>query len=247
MSAFSHGAGGSGFIADLAASVGRGEVGLRSLATAAGTVGEAPAGFVRWLAETACDADSVRGIVARSYWHPNGFAKLVLHTSIDPEFKIRMHVWPASEAPRRGETNPHSHRWEFASTLIAGQGILMAEYLEVTEGGEPFTRHLYGTNPADPALLVADGATRLVDATAPGLSRGGVYACGTDIVHTAEPLGERLTATVVVQGPHRTSTTTVFRPPGETGDQPNRPLSAEDFRQLVSAVVTEVRECSSRC
>ncbi|WP_370966381.1 hypothetical protein [Amycolatopsis sp. cg9] len=247
MSAFSPGAGGSGFIAKLATSVSRGEIGLSGLTAAVGMVGDDPGAFVRWLVETSCDTEAVREIVARSYWHPNGFAKLVLHTSVDPEFKVRMHVWPTSEAPRRGETNPHSHRWEFASTLIAGQGLLMSEYLEVTEGGELFTRHLYGTNPADPALLVADGTTRLVDATSPELSRGGVYVCGTDIVHTAEPLGERLTATVVVQGPHRTSTTTVFRPPGETGDQPNRPLSPEDFRQLVSAVVTEVRECSSRC
>jgi hypothetical protein len=236
----------SGFVADLTASVRRGGLGFRGLAAAAETVSGDPSAFGRWLEDMTRDAEAVRVIAARSYWHPNGFAKLVLHSSADPQFKIRMHVWPRSRTSSRGETNPHSHRWEFASTLIAGRGMLMSEYREVAEGGSPFIRYRYGTNPALPALLVADGAARLAEARSPRLSRGGVYVCGTEVIHTAEPLGEHLTVTVVVQGPHRTSTTVVFRSPDASEDQPNRPLSAADFRQLVNAVVTEVRGCSSR-
>jgi hypothetical protein len=234
----------SGFVADLAALVGRGT--LHGLAAAAQAVSDDPDAFGGWLETSFRDIEVARATAARSYWHPNGFAKLVLYTSTEPEFKIRMHVWSESGSSRRGETNPHSHRWEFASTLITGQGILLPEYGEVVEGGEQFTRYRYGTNPADPALLVDDGTVRLAKVRSSRLSRGGLYTCGTEVVHTAEPVGEQLTATLVVQGRHRTSTTAVFRSPGETDEQPNRPLPVTDLLRLVKAVVTEVRGCSSR-
>lgn len=235
----------SRFVLELRATLSRGAPGVPALVAAAEMVCGDRTGFARWLVDLARDPDSVRAIVARSYWHPNGFAKLVLYASAEPEFKIRMHVWPASGRTSRGETNPHSHRWEFASTLLVGQGLALPEYREVTRGGELFTRYRYGVDPARPAVLVADGPVRLVARKTRLLSRGGVYSCDTQVIHTAEPLGRGLTATLVIQGPHRTSTTAVFCVPGQSDDQPNGSLSVADFHLLVQAVLAEVGECSS--
>ncbi|WP_410655006.1 hypothetical protein [Amycolatopsis sp. lyj-112] len=191
--------------------------------------------FLSWLEEILRDEESVRAAAKRSYWHPNGFAKMVLHSSAD--FRIRLHVWPSSEKPSRGESNPHSHRWEFASTIIAGEGMHMVEYNETGEGGKPHDRYRYGADPADPAALLADGEARLKVVKSPHVRRGEVYSCDTGIVHTVRPIDAGLTATVVIQGTHRTPTTVVYCEPGQTDDQPNGDLTEHDFRMLVGAVV----------
>lgn len=237
---------GSRFISGLAAVLGKGDLGVPQLVAAVELVRDDPSAFASWLAAVARDTTAAGAVAARSYWHPNGFAKLVLHTSAEPEFKLRMHIWLDSTEPGRGETNPHRHRWEFASTVIAGRGILVPEYREDAGTGAPFTRYRYGTDPARPAALVADGAVRLVGTRSPQVLKGAVYACDTEVIHTLEPLGQGLTATVVVQGPHRTSATAVYCAPGESEDQPNRALSVAEFQELASAVVAEVDGCPSR-
>lgn len=239
-------AGGSRFLSGLALALGKGDVGVSQLLAAVELVRDDPCALGCWLAGVARDATTAAAVAARSYWHPNGFAKLVLHTSTKPEFKLRMHIWLDSAGSRRGETNPHSHRWDFASTVIAGQGILVPEYREDAESGAPFTRYRYGADPAYPARLIAEGGVHLVETRSPQILRGEVYACDTEVIHTLEPLGQDLTATVVVQGPHRTSVTAVFCAPCESEDQPNRSLSVMELQELLSAVVAEVPGCSSR-
>ena len=53
-------------------------------------------------------------IAARSYWHGNGFLKVVL---LDQGYKLRLHIWFAGTAC---EENIHSHRWGFASHVLTG-------------------------------------------------------------------------------------------------------------------------------
>lgn len=53
-------------------------------------------------------------IAARSYWHGNGFLKVVL---LDEGYKLRLHIWFAGTSC---EENIHSHRWGFASHVLTG-------------------------------------------------------------------------------------------------------------------------------
>jgi hypothetical protein len=201
-----------------------------------------------WL-DGLCQNDStVRDLAARSYWHPNGFAKLVLHVSREPEFRIRLHVWPVVPAgPLLGESNPHSHRWEFASTVITGDGLHMAEYRETERGGKPYDRYRYGGDAGDPAALLPDGVVRLTRIESPYVHRGQIYSCDTTVVHTVVPIGVGLTATLVIQGPHRSSSTVVYCTPGRSEDQPNGELSESDFIWLVKSVAAAInREGRSR-
>jgi hypothetical protein len=54
-------------------------------------------------------------IAARSYWHPNGFLKLVLEGSSGAP-QLRMHVWPEP----RGGGDIHDHAWPYRSLVLAG-------------------------------------------------------------------------------------------------------------------------------
>lgn len=230
--------GGLRLCGDVAAVLRPAPVDVRHLSEAARHVAARLDDLASWLDELRPDAAAVRTIAERSYWHPNGFAKLVLHT--DPDFKLRLHVWPAGEG-RLGESNPHSHRWPFASTVVAGGGLHMVEYTESETRGYRYDRYRYGADPADRAALVAAGTARLTRVRSLHNGYGGVYSCDTDVVHTVAPIGAALTATLVVQGPQRTPSTVVYRRPGLGDDQPNGVLTESDLLSLTGDVLAAYR------
>lgn len=208
---------------------------LREVALA---TAEDPGAFLSWLGRLREDSAAALETARRSYWHPNGFAKIVLHSSSEPEFRIRLHVWPAvSGGVRLGESNPHSHRWEFASTAIVGEGLHMVEYRETNEGGQPYRRYRYGMDPRNTAALRVDGTTRLIRTSSPHALVGQVYSCDTSVVHTVRPIGRALTATVVFQGPRRSSSTVVYREPTLGDDQPNGVLTESNLHELAASVI----------
>lgn len=233
--------GGQSLCTDMAELLLPGPAEMARLRTAAGCAARNHDAVATWL-DGLCQNDStVSDLAGRSYWHPNGFAKLVLHVSREPEFRIRLHVWPVTPAgPLAGESNPHSHRWEFASTVIAGDGLHMAEYRETEQGGKPYDRYRYGCDAAGPAALLSDGAARLTRIASPHVGRGQIYSCDTTVVHTVAPIGAGLTATLVLQGPHRSSSTVVYCIPGRSEDQPNGVLTESDFTWLVKSVTAAI-------
>lgn len=236
------GPGGHSFCADIAKLLTAEGVGVPGLRSAAAQACDRFADFADWLAELRADPAAARDVAARSYWHPNGFAKLVLYSSDEPEFRLRLHVWPAvTTGLRLGESNPHSHRWEFASVVAVGDGMHMVEYVETEQGGKPYRRHRYGADPADRAALVADGSVRLARTRSPHVYCGQTYSCDTAVVHTVVPIGTGVTATLVVQGPQLTPVTVVYREPGLSDDQPNGVLTDADFRSLADAVLAAYR------
>lgn len=230
--------GGLRLCGDIAAAPRPAPVDVHHLTAAAQHAADHLENLASWLDDLRHDTAAVRSIAERSYWHPNGFAKLVLHTDVD--HKLRLHVWPAGVG-RLGESNPHSHRWDFASTVVAGAGLHMVEYTESDTRGSHYDRYRYGADPADRAALVAAGSARLARLRSLHNRFGGVYSCDTDVVHTVAPIGDALTATLVVQGPQRTSSTVVYRPPGLGGDQPNGALTESDVRSLTGDVLAAYR------
>ncbi len=58
-------------------------------------------------------------IAARSYIHENKFDKIVLISSSDPDYKLRLHIWwPSSESPFTESI--HNHQWVLSSVVLAG-------------------------------------------------------------------------------------------------------------------------------
>lgn len=196
--------------------------------------------FRHWLAGLREERVTVRDMARRSYWHPNGFAKIVLHTSDEPEFRIRLHVWPRSTEVRLGESNPHSHRWDFASTVLAGDGLITSEFAEATDSGGTYDRYRYGTDPDDKAGLVVDGRVRLSEREMPIINRGRIYTCDTSVIHTVRPAGTPLTATLVVQGPQKSPSTVVYRELGASAEQPNRAMTEASLLKLTSDVLSAI-------
>ena len=216
-------AGEASFVEDAAASLIDLPAGSGRLLAVLGALLDRPQALASWL--TNLDAAAV---AARSYWHHNGFAKLVLHQAAD--FRVRLHVWPAG-ADRLGESNPHGHRWAFASSVLCGDGLRSTTWREAA-GGLPFVRYGY----------VGKQLTPLANAHLHPCDNKDVrthdrYIVTTEAIHTIAPLGRSLVATLVVQGPAQDRSTSVFCPSGSSADQPGLSIVASDTRDLVDQVL----------
>lgn len=194
--------------------------------------------LIDWLG-SACDHGRLVPVAGASYWHPNGFAKLVLHAA--PGFTIRMHVWPSGER-RRGEGDPHSHRWDFASTVLVGAGLRIVESVEMLDSDldsdVECIRHVY-----DGFGLVPDTKVFLRPGAPVDVLAGDIYTTVTTTIHTVAPKGNDLVATLLVQGPHINPATAVYGADLDDGvDRQARTIDADEVRALVHAVVATLDE-----
>jgi hypothetical protein len=173
-------------------------------------------------------------------WHANGFAKFATLASEDRELKIRIHLWlPLSANQTKvSEQNIHGHRWEFGSAVIAGDGIRVWEYIHDQQQGIPYLGYNY--SPAEGTLL-ASNPTRLGRLPARVILKDQAYSWGLDRLHTVEPVGEDLTATLCVQGVPRSQFAPVFRDP-QLGDQEQtRRMSRTEAMDALLRIIEEVR------
>jgi hypothetical protein len=195
-----------------------------------------PRDLFHWLQSLLDDPERLTAVVDASYWHANGFAKLVLHSATD--FRIRLHVWPAGPG-RRGESDPHSHRWDFASTVLVGGGLAITEWQEQLRSSSAAdlecTRYTY-----DGFALVPDTDRQYFlkqerqFAVVPGTS----YETTTSTIHTVVPVGSDLVASLLVQGPHVNDATAVYGTDlVDVVDRPGHAISTADVRELVSRVI----------
>jgi hypothetical protein len=88
-----------------------------------------------------CRSRSLRDAVAgRSYWHPNGFIKLVIEERAGWG-QVRLHVWPTA----RADDDVHDHAWQYESVVVGGD-VREVRYHEAAddEVGDEMWRHSYG-------------------------------------------------------------------------------------------------------
>lgn len=169
-------------------------------------------------------------VAVSSYWHHNGFAKLVLHA--ERNFRIRLHVWPAGEN-RLGETNPHGHRWNFASEVLCGDGLETEDY-EESPGGTEHIRYCYlgGLNSLTPI-----GHVRLKSKGKKAIRANDQHTVNTSVTHTVHPLGADVVATLVVQSHALTEKTDVYCVPGKAVDEPIRAITPDEIAGLIRSVL----------
>ena len=181
-----------------------------------------------WLAALLADPAIVAAIVMDSYWHKNGFAKFVLYR--DERFSLRLHVWPPG-ADRLGESDPHAHRWCFASTVLVGTGLEVVEYAE-HDKGRSYQRYDY-----DGSRLVASGPATLLAMHEHVIPRSKRYTTAIETVHTVKPMGSDLLATLVLQGRRQSDATAVYGTLDAPMDDTRRPVDESDVRRLIAQVL----------
>jgi hypothetical protein len=175
-------------------------------------------------------------MLAQSYWHANGFAKVRLSERDDVQ--TRLHVWPEGR-DRQGDVDPHAHRWSFASWVAVGQGMTETYFTPAGAGNRAasrYTRCEYGRVPAGEGYLKPTGDAWLRRTITIERRGGDVYTCPLPVVHTVAPWGDDLLATVVVQGPVVKRSAAVYRPSDGSNEVLQDPIPMPDLAKLFERV-----------
>ena len=116
-------------------------------------------------------------------------------------YQLRMHVWcPSDGVPIR--ENVHSHRWDFCSVIFLGR--YRYQEFERSANGNTFHSYVYdGHQGASSYGLVSTQESTLRCVLDADLAAGTHYTLSCDALHRVIADPERVTASLVLQGPHR--------------------------------------------
>lgn len=94
--------------------------------------------FIKLIKAILADDEWLNRVQKASYYHRNGFDKLVLLEA--GEYKVRLH-WFRPQGKLLPAENVHDHRWPFASKILSG--TLQMDMLQPALHGEPFLQYQY--------------------------------------------------------------------------------------------------------
>jgi hypothetical protein len=169
------------------------------------------------LRKLAYDGPWATAVALRSYWHANGFAKLVLGGGTGPESTVRLHVWPkmATATDVLVPPNIHSHRWAFASVVLAG-GLKIDNYDETNKriglGSTVYRKYAHERSATGTGLplRLLDEVT-LVHTRSHTHTVGDLHSGDTEVLHKVTPVAGDLTATVFITGPSVVDSAKVYQ------------------------------------
>lgn len=187
------------------------------------------------LAAVQHDDELLAALSTRSTVHPNGFAKVVLHS--DARCSVRLHVWNRRDGLWVADTQPHGHRWVFASWILVGA---LREVVFRLGPGARYDRYAY-TRVGLEGRLAADGAATLRTALTLDRNTNDVYGRSQATLHTASPIGDDLVASLVLQGPHHPDPTPVYVLDGHSPLSDESAVDADQLRSLLIAVTEGIR------
>jgi hypothetical protein len=177
-------------------------------------------------------------ISRRSYWHPNGFAKLVL--AHDPLMgQVRLHIWPDMLA----EGDIHDHAWDYKSTTLAGEVTEIVYHESVSREGSPAWRHTYDRVGHRRFAFVDPTAVRLAESADPHVHGVGEVSGGRpDHIHRFFA-SKAPAATLLRVGPIVRRVSYVYR---ATAEPPHvvapRPTTLDDVREWIGYVATVLED-----
>ena len=140
-------------------------------------------------------------IASQSYAHSNGFDKIALISSINPEYKLRLHIWwPGSEHQDNIPVELiHDHRWHFLSTVLLGS--LRMEVFQHAEQAP--LKFQYRYSPRDPHKqsysMELVGRVPLTSGFKTRLVRGSTYSLDPGTYHRVIYDGDEVSATAFLR------------------------------------------------
>lgn len=143
-----------------------------------------------------------------AYRHPNGFTKVRLTALSDHGWAIRLHVW----AEQSADNNIHSHRWNFASKILAGD--LIEETYEITAESGDYAKYYCAPSVKGRYSLEFQHNCGVRRVRRDVYRQGASYIRDAKALHVASTDPTSRAVTLFVQGSEQASFTTVIRRPG---------------------------------
>lgn len=137
-----------------------------------------------------------------SYFHDNGFIKLFLLRESDPDFRIRLHLWPGQSVNSGGylESNVHNHTRELWSAVLSGE--ITNDIFEVTSDVGDWFQHSLGVKGMGNGFnVIKIGNAKLGIIAESNYAAGEFYSMESHVLHRIRVPPGVPTATLFVQGP----------------------------------------------
>lgn len=199
----------------------------------------------------------LKQIAARSYWHGNGFLKVVL---LDQGYKLRLHIWFAGTSC---EENIHSHRWGFASYVLTGalKSELWADAANDDLAALPCVSKPYPTPSQTPTLMSDEylytakhkndqnnvaarkqyiGTAHLKKLQNVTQVAGANYVMTPDQLHRINHPGEELVATIICTAPTQVLTNRLFPTTADPKLHPTN-LSSDELKHALTCYLNQQR------
>jgi hypothetical protein len=190
-----------------------------------------------YLATIAASRSRIDSVANNSYWHTNGFAKMVLHESVNGTYRVRLHAWLEPGAVSERMPNVHNHRWDFASVVIVGLGMGIREF-SIARAGTQYHAFEYARGETG-ASIEPIGTAWLMQTSERTIEKGMSYVCRTADLHVTSPLPGARTFTMIVQGRARLRAATIYsltKCPSQTSEADGA-LTRSEVRDMLTMAV----------
>lgn len=170
------------------------------------------------------DDEQLQLVASRSYAHYNKFDKLVLISSMEPRYDLRMHVWWPNSHTISTE-NIHNHKWDFSSVLL--RGSYSFEVYEESSTGREMYEHSYVTRAGSDSYQMPFHRRANLELTSKGcMSAGDSYSLSHDILHRVICDLSATTISLVIRGASKKKSARVFT---ESQANSENPISSTTF------------------
>lgn len=169
----------------------------------------------RLVTEIRDDASLIESIAKSSYFHDNGFAKIVLKQSDSFPNEIRLHLWHPNVPtylPEGTMGNIHNHSSEFHSMVLFGEALeeIFEETKEANEQTFDVTKYSCGSrgeNSEYSMIKKYNCQLKLIDKI--NLKPGDFHALNFSVLHKIAPRSNEL-ATLFIQGSRKQTGTIAY-------------------------------------
>jgi hypothetical protein len=159
--------------------------------------------------------------------HPNGFSCVSI-ASTQTRWRLRLHLWTC---PVR-QADIHTHRWNFASRLLAGS--LRTKSYRADSGAGEHVQFACSRNAAREYVFERVGPCRVLQVEERTYREGDAYGQQWQALHTVDT-GELPAATVVLQGSDVADWSTVITRDDakSSSGMPVVPLTTDQIREVI--------------
>jgi len=156
------------------------------------------------LGQLLVDDRKARELANRSFFHENGFSKIVLVDPPAQSYRLRLHLWNDDS----DDSNIHNHKWNYAS--VALQGTIISTLYEECASGKPYFCYKSGQGVTSGCRTTQfKRKTQLCAIKERVLNSGEIYSQHSNDVHDIDPIGN-YPATLVLQGPKKNHSVKIY-------------------------------------
>jgi hypothetical protein len=192
-------------------------------------------GLAQLLGLLLTDEAALAAIQRHSYYHHNGFRKLVLLQNAS--FKLRLHLWEARR--EQHHENIHDHRWNFASCLLAGS-FQTVIWEEASDGPATRLDCTYTPGGEDGAYGVREnGLVQLRPQATHTLRAGDLYYLPASTLHQVTDPGQGHTRSLMLTAAPLLASCKLYAERAiPDQDKANVPFSQAAIRQELEALLS---------